>query len=278
MPCFKVFIFLLLSLFLEVLASPSVPVLVISDIDDTLKVSSVLDSDSALANIPESRNVFLGMPQIFQALKQQHSQIQFKYLSNAPEALLKGFHFEFLKVNRFPAGELSLRELSVDETPHKVRKIRNYIQQAKPQLLVLLGDNGETDVKYYAQIQREYPHLKKYIFIRQAYSVMHPQRRGQVLASGQIGFATSFDLSLILHQKALISEDSVQSLYQSFAETLFHEHPLQARGHAMTFPKWMDCRDFKWPEYGMRDPTSLFRFAEVKNFVLQRCAKSPLGQ
>ena len=48
--------------------SAAADTLLVSDMDDTIKVSYVLDKDSVVANVAMIHNVFMGMPELYQAI------------------------------------------------------------------------------------------------------------------------------------------------------------------------------------------------------------------
>ncbi len=98
-------------------------VLLISDIDDTIKVSHILGPIAEkLARGGNITTPFTGMPQLYQLIlnsfspkvTNENTSARVVYLSNAPEqvfgipALLTS-HQNFVRYNKFPAGDSHLR-------------------------------------------------------------------------------------------------------------------------------------------------------------------------
>ncbi len=160
--------------------------LLISDIDDTIKITEVTDRKKMLENT--FLNVFKevsGMSSCYRQLVSSKAVNEVYYVSSSPWQLgivLK----EFLDQNGFPHSEnLSLRQLVAnnferlwefleDSSSYKLIVIRNLIA-TKVQffasrgirlIVTLVGDEGEHDPEIYDQIALEYPSLIKNIYIR----------------------------------------------------------------------------------------------------------------
>ena len=133
---------------------------VISDIDDTIKVSHVLDRSDSVSNAFRTHNVFRGMPQLYQLLASSFPEAEFFYLTNAPRVLMEDSHSRFLRQNQFPRGHLLLRE-SLSDSEHKIRTIRRILSRPGWRAVILIGDNGERDPQIYAQAVKEFPKLPR---------------------------------------------------------------------------------------------------------------------
>ena len=216
-------------------------ILLVSDIDDTLKISHVRNSWDSINNSMAVENHFLGMSELLKAasLKQD---LQVVYVSNAPAALMQWSHEKFLSYNYFPQGEVFLRDFSGDET-HKLRTISRLIEESQPELVILIGDNGERDPMDYKSLEEKYPHIRFYTWIHQIYSVLASSEKGEPLQKNQRGFATSIDLALDMKSKGLIAENQWLWHLQNFVPKVLKE-PLHSSRDELAFPGWMDCRDY----------------------------------
>jgi phosphatidate phosphatase APP1 len=156
-----------------VLMQPSA-VLVISDIDDTIKVTEVRDKRAVL------RNTFLrpfvaveGMAERYRGWTENGAQII--YLSASPWQLYSELH-RFLEESRFPDSVLELKrvrfkdrsiaELFASPEDYKLPKLRKLIEEQPGRPIVLVGDSGEKDPEIYGQVARQYPDRIRKIFIR----------------------------------------------------------------------------------------------------------------
>jgi len=148
---------------------------VISDIDDTIKITEVRDRHAML------RNTFLrefapvpGMAEFYQMLARSN-RAQFHYVSASPWQLYELFA-AFVNAHRFPHGTFALREfrwknrtfLSLFANPeeYKAAVIEPLLRQSPQRRFVLIGDSGERDPEIYAALARKYPRQVAHILIR----------------------------------------------------------------------------------------------------------------
>jgi hypothetical protein len=233
--------------------SAQAQILVVSDVDDTIKVSHVLDKDSALANGPMVHNGFLGMPELYHAVLAHPDVRSLKYLSNAPRRFIGDIHEKFLKTNGFPKGDLVTRRWRqiFSGNTHKIDSLRRFIKEHQPREMILIGDNGEHDTEIYAQIRREFPQVGGPTYIRVAYSMITRDQKGKPILPGQTGFASSIDIALDLMNKGYMKMEAVEELVKATAPAMLAEGSREERGHPIAFPAWYDCRDFTLPELPM---------------------------
>ncbi|MCE3010378.1 MAG: App1 family protein [Proteobacteria bacterium] len=189
--------------------------ILISDIDDTLKISHVLNTAESVGSAGKVGNHFLGMAGLF-----RHADIPTYYVSNAPESLMGASHELFLMYNDFPAGEMHLRKSLSDEN-HKVETLIEIIDRTKPERVILVGDNGEQDPAIYQLIQSRYPEIQFQIYIHWVYDSQGKSDRGAPLPAGQRGFVTALDLGLQWVQTGDLSANDLQS----FELTLLNQRP-----------------------------------------------------
>jgi len=146
---------------------------VISDIDDTIKVSGVGDRKELLANtfLREFRSV-TGMAELYQ--QWATSGTSFHYVSSSPWQLyraLQGLHTEL----SFPSGTMHLRNFRIRDQLFKKFRVRRHGKVSAIQTLlkglpeknfVLIGDSGEKDPEIYRKICRRFPGRVSGLFIR----------------------------------------------------------------------------------------------------------------
>jgi len=148
---------------------------VISDIDDTIKDSHVLDKQLLLRNtFVNPLHAVSGMSDWYQHLLNQNPTMSFHYVSSSPIQLYPLLD-EFLQQEHFPAGSLHLRQIKlIDELfkegsssrRHKQQQIRSLLNQFPKRKFILVGDSGESDPEIYATIARKYPAQIHNIYIR----------------------------------------------------------------------------------------------------------------
>jgi len=155
--------------------------MIISDIDDTIKISEVY-----LGNEKIIDNTFLQTPLVadsmqalYQQLQTDNSNVTFHYLSGSPWQLYNFVH-TFVVENTFSEGTFHLKELRVNPLSsslynfldsdstynHKVETLTQMMQNFPQKQFILIGDSGEKDPEVYGYIQANYPSQVKSIYIR----------------------------------------------------------------------------------------------------------------
>jgi phosphatidate phosphatase APP1 len=148
---------------------------VISDIDDTIRVSNVRDRAALL------RGTFLepfrpvpGMADVYRRWAAS-SGAQFHYVSATPWQLyvpLAGF----IEAHSFPRGTFHLKDFrwrdrtffSLLAAPdrYKLKTIEPLLQRLPHRRFVLVGDSGQQDPEVFGELARRYPRQVRRIFIR----------------------------------------------------------------------------------------------------------------
>jgi phosphatidate phosphatase APP1 len=147
---------------------------VISDIDDTIKVSEVRDHEGLLLNtFCRPFKAVDGMADLYRTWHTNGAQ--FHYLSASPWQLYLPLA-EFVGKAGFPAGTFHMKDFRVkdstflalrgDPKKFKLKLIRPFFEQFPQRRFVLVGDSGEKDPEIYGQIAREFPKQVRAIFIR----------------------------------------------------------------------------------------------------------------
>jgi len=154
---------------------PPTGVSVISDIDDTIKVTDVRDRDELLANtfLREYRAV-RGMSEVYAALAAQGAA--FHYVSGSPQPLHEPLRTFLFERAGFPAGSLHLQgarladgeilDLLEPSVEHKLASIRALLAAFPGRRFLLIGDSGEADASIYTTIENEHPDQVLGILIR----------------------------------------------------------------------------------------------------------------
>ncbi|KAF3904964.1 hypothetical protein ABW20_dc0110691 [Dactylellina cionopaga] len=161
---------------------PSIPTGfgVVSDVDDTIKVSNVLDKTKAVQSLLiDDHQAVSGMPQLYSKLNGDLSNPAWFYLTGSPYQLypsLRKFIF-----SQYPNGPMivqnvtiadvqSIIDLITDENSVKdykiaqMEKIQSYYPQKK---FLAIGDSTQADPEVYAETARRHPEFIQCIWIRQ---------------------------------------------------------------------------------------------------------------
>jgi phosphatidate phosphatase APP1 len=153
---------------------------VISDIDDTILHSSVLDWKAAaqltFLHNARTRKPLKGVAKLYQALQSGSDgagRNPVFYVSSSPWNLYDLLD-DFLELNAIPFGPIFLRDIGFDpgkflKTPghgHKLERVRELIRRFPALRWVLLGDSGQADAELYAEAAREFGDRILAIYIR----------------------------------------------------------------------------------------------------------------
>lgn len=144
---------------------PETGLSVISDIDDTIKVSEVSRRRELLANtfLRDFRSID-GMSDIYGRWAERGAR--FHYVSASPWQLFEPLEV-FLGRNGFPPGSMHLRtirtlrmrgrELLAARNGAKRRVLDHLLQEFPGREFVLCGDSGQRDPEIYGELTRKYP-------------------------------------------------------------------------------------------------------------------------
>lgn len=150
---------------------------VISDVDDTVKVTDVFAGKKAITmnTFFEEFKAVTGMAKLYRSWEDDVDGVSFNFVSNSPPELLEPLR-QFLQKEGFPTAPLHLRPLwgmkSKDRKTFKADTIEMLINQSPRRRFVLLGDSSESDAMIYADIMRRHPSQVIKIIIRE----VHPEK------------------------------------------------------------------------------------------------------
>ena len=147
---------------------------VISDVDDTIKVSHVRDRQALLRKtFYEPFQAVDGMAAVYRAWATNGAS--FHYVSASPWQLYEPLA-EFAATNGFPAGSWHMKQFRVkdgsflalfDSPEHyKPGVIEPMLRQFRQRKFILVGDSGERDPEIYGALARKFPQQIHRIFIR----------------------------------------------------------------------------------------------------------------
>lgn len=155
---------------------------VISDIDDTIKVSHVTDRNALLSNT--LLHAFRSVPGMSDAYRRWESQgASFHYVSGSPWQLFEPLR-ELLRDEGFPRGSMDMRTVRLRQlrlirfgrarsasvlgppTVEKRAAIRDLLETFPGRQFVLCGDTGEEDPELYGELAGAFPRQILRVFLR----------------------------------------------------------------------------------------------------------------
>ena len=155
---------------------PNQGVSIVSDIDDTIRDTNVLNRHEMLMNtFVRPLKAVPGMARLYQNAAAVQD-VRIHYVSNAPYALYPLVQ-QFLRGAQFPEGSIHLRPVSFKSSAwhailrmkhtntHKTEVIENLLRDFPERSFVLIGDTGEQDPEIYGAIARAYPERVRMILL-----------------------------------------------------------------------------------------------------------------
>lgn len=149
---------------------------VVSDIDDTIKHTHVLDRREMLLNtFARPLRSVPGMAELYQRTEAAAGTgTRFHYVSGGPHQLWPMLD-TFLREHHFPDGSVHLRMIDwrqevfgegTSTFAHKVAAIGDLMREFPRRRYVLVGDSGEKDPEVYGELARQFPTQVAAIHIR----------------------------------------------------------------------------------------------------------------
>jgi len=148
---------------------------IISDIDDTIKITQVADKREAVRNtLLRPFATVPGMAEFYQACSARG--FAFHYVSNSPWQLYEPLA-DFLETAGYPAGSFDLRHFRLQNPgtiaslwgsyrDHKLAAMGRLLAAYPQRRFVLVGDSGEEDPEIYAAIAERHPGQTAAVLIR----------------------------------------------------------------------------------------------------------------
>ncbi|MCX4026879.1 DUF2183 domain-containing protein [Endozoicomonas sp. SM1973] len=165
---------------------------VISDIDDTIKVTQVTDH-TKLMNYTFFQDFIptAGMPALYQSWAQQG--ITFHFVSSSPWHLYQPLA-EFADTAGYPWASYSLKYIRFKDetllnlfkkgTETKPQQIEAILKVYPKRKFILVGDSGEQDPEVYGELMRQYPKQIIKAFIRNVNNSLATENRYKKAFSG----------------------------------------------------------------------------------------------
>ncbi len=185
----RLFALLLLSLPARRVMAADEPFILVSDVDDTVKVTDVLHRNASMRNAIRSKLVFAGMSELYRDLLGKDSPPErLEFISGSPRILLTHKVDECLRDAHFPPYRAALRNRVGSVAEFKTRVLRELYGASKNQFL-LIGDDTQSDPEVYAKFAA----AKK---PEQVLAIYIHQITGRALPPHSIPFLTAYDVAL----------------------------------------------------------------------------------
>ncbi len=150
---------------------------VISDFDDTIKISNVTSKKELLRGLFfDDYHPAPGMPEFY--LQLANAGVSFHYVSASPIQLYpsiapfldKYYPFGCLTQRHFYVADKSFINFFRSSMQYKIETVSQLIERYPQRRFILIGDSGEKDPEVYCQIAKQYPDQVSDILIREVFT------------------------------------------------------------------------------------------------------------
>ena len=159
---------------------------IVSDLDDTIKITNSGTQVDRAINALFTKHVFTGIPEFYQGAKFYADEL---HIVSASPTLLRGLILADLKKKNIEINSLTLKNLSSRETKleYKVKAIQQLIENSSDDF-VMIGDDVGQDPEVYDALLKHYPNrvLATYIHVI----------TGRKIPESSVPYYTTFDLFL----------------------------------------------------------------------------------
>jgi len=138
-------------------------IIVISDIDDTYKITNTTSGITAFTNAMFSTRVFAGSTEMYNLMKQEGARLYF--ISNTPSIIAWRVK-KLIRENGVRCDGYFLRTAGEPGIKHKIETICSIVDSCPGTRLILIGDNSENDELVYDSIAGMYPGRVAAVYIR----------------------------------------------------------------------------------------------------------------
>lgn len=225
----------------------SAQTVLISDIDDTIKITGVKNirlvayagRDVEFFRLSDLYNYFICKGKPVSCLSSKGKGVFNKniiYVTGAP-GFIRRLGQNFLEDNAYPYPQNTLwKDISQSTLDFKKEIIEKYILSRSPHnKYILIGDNGEYDPQVYKYLKEKYPKRILATFIHMIYL---PEGEKHRLLPGQKAYLTSVDLAVHFYNMKKIDGDKLKRLINQSLQEI-------KKGRNTIVKKWFACKYFQ---------------------------------
>lgn len=196
--------------------------IIISDLDDTIKITHVASAASATYNGIFKKKVFTGMPEF---LNEARSYTEELHILTASPGLIKKSVLRTLNSNDIQFDSVAFKNPLKREgkIEYKVRKISEILSQSENSV-ILLGDDVDKDPEIFQEVTKLYPTRVLAVYVHVV--------RGREIPAGSTIYWTAGDLALRELSAGRMSAESASRVL----ETIINEENLNS-----VIPNFADC-------------------------------------
>jgi hypothetical protein len=177
------------------------PILLVSDLDDTIKISYTASPLVTVFRGLFRTSAFAGMAQLYHEIAGSHPGSEFHVVSSSPPQIRRRIE-KFLALNGFPPAKLVLRDWIRQKSieTYKFRAISDLVASSSC-AVILVGDDTEHDPEIFSRVDAAFPGRVLARYLRAV--------KGRDLPAGSVAFFTAFDIACAELAAGRLTSDQV---------------------------------------------------------------------
>ena len=180
---------------------------IITDLDDTFKITNVSDLSEATRNALFSKKAFLQFPNLLNEMDRYTNGL---FIVSGSPTFLRGRIDKFLEHHKVISQDVILRNLIKDKDTlkYKIEQLKRIFRQSPGESFILIGDDTEHDPEVYKRLKDLFPDQVEDIYIRAIKNISQPEFIKP--------FYTAFDIALHEYKKERMGMNEVLLIGKSF--------------------------------------------------------------
>lgn len=232
-------------------------VILLSDLDDTFKITNTVNPAGMIWNGFISKKAFAGMSDLYQNLSSRNTRY---FVSKSPNILRPAINKLFKKYNLELADDhLTLRtNFSEDGFDYKYNAIMDALEDHPNKKIILVGDDSGEDHEIYEQVRADFPSRVSGIYIRSV--------KGKTMPVGIISYLTAFDIALNEFEMGHLEQEQVVKIGKTILNT---------KKNYLVFPRYLKCPINRMTSQDLKlDEISIKIFERIQSICNRRKAKA----
>lgn len=205
---------------------------IVSDLDDTLKITEV-QTANAIWNAIVEQTVFTGMPELLTELKSAESNSELTVVSGSPK-ILKLLVEDLLYFHKVDYDDVILLG-----SGSKKPQVLSAIAKATEQSLILVGDDQENDAKFYTDLKKQFPNQVTAIYIHRLNNSSN-----KPLPQGVTPYFTAYEVALHEATQGRLSLEALERVrlatMKKITDSKYNSEYRRVAVNEL-FPLWAKC-------------------------------------
>lgn len=230
--------------------------IIISDLDDTIKMTNVKSPAQAARNVLLSTKVFEPMPKLLAEMDKYTDET---HIVSASPKILNTRIKKLLEKHQIQYKELHTRGFAdlLDKKKFKIETINNLIKNDKE--VILIGDNTQADDDIYQTLKKMNPDKTFTIYI-------HKVTESGKISDSSFSFITAFDIAVNEYKEKRMNFYGVTTVANQIIKTLKIKSVMSSFAYCPTNRSELDSRiPLELKPFGFAVQTRIVQYCKQRN-------------